>query len=167
MDEVNPIKPETVWIGIDQSYSGFGLVAVDSEGNEEITLWKFKATGSEAGRLQEIYTTLLSFLIEKRSTYKNCHMAMEGYAHGSRFNREKLGELGGIVKLSWYDVFGEDPEIYPPTVLKKYMTGKGTATKEQMLAAAKVKNSTITNHNVADAYGLALLLKENYGEAAV
>lgn len=161
--EVNLQQPETAWIGIDQSYSGFGLVVIDSEGHEYITLWKFKNLGSEAGRLQEIYTTLLTFFLEKRSTYKNCLMAMEGYAHGSRFNREKLGELGGIVKLSWYDVFGADPEVYPPTVLKKYMTGKGTATKDQMLAAAKIKNSTITNHNVADAYGLALLLKENHG----
>lgn len=160
--DVNPIKPETCWIGVDQSYSGFGLVVMDSDGNEDTHLWKFKSTGSEAGRLQEIYTTLLSFFIQKRSTYKTCHMAMEGYALGSKFNREKLGELGGIVKLSWYDVFGEDPAVYAPTVLKKFLTGKGTASKDQMLLAAQQKNASIKNHNVADAYAIALLLKESH-----
>jgi hypothetical protein len=29
------------------------------------------------------------------------------------------------------------------------------------LAAAKIKNSSITNHNIADAYALAHYLKEN------
>lgn len=158
--EVNLEKPEACWIGIDQSYSGFGLVVLDSEGNEEINLWKFPAKGSDAARLQEIHDTLNGFFIGKKSLYKNCYMAMEGYALGSKFNREKLGELGGIVKLSWYRAMGTDPDIYPPTVLKKFLTGKGNATKDQMLAAAKIKNPTISNHNVADAYGLALMLKE-------
>jgi len=159
--EVKLEKPETAWIGIDQSYSGFGLVVLDGEGNEEFYLWKFKNSGSEAGRLQEIRDKLFAFFIEQRAAHKNCHMVMEGYAHGSRFSREKLGELGGIVKLSWYDAFSTDPTIVPPTVLKKYWTGKGTASKDDMLAAAKIKNSSITNHNIADAYALAHYLEEN------
>lgn|SRR5690349_6670393 len=162
--DVNLVKPEVAWIGIDQSYSGFGLVVIDSDGNEKTELWKFKNTGSEAGRLQEIHTTLLSFFLVHRSTYKTCYMAMEGYAHGSRFNREKLGELGGIVKLSWYDVHGDDPVVFAPTVLKKFMTGKGTASKDQMLLAAQQRNASIKNHNVADAYAIALMLKENHGK---
>lgn len=93
-------------------------------------------------------------------------MAMEGYAHGAKFNREKMGELGGIVKLSWYAAFGEDPIIVSPTVLKKYVTGKGTASKEQMLAGVEAKwGVKFADHNLADAYSLAQYVKEYGGKS--
>lgn len=151
-------KPET-FIGIDQSYSGFGLVVL-RENDEDINLWKFPPEGSESYRLLGIYLKLYRFFVEERSKGAHCIMAMEGYAHGSKFNREKLGELGGIVKLAWRSVFETDPVIVSPTVLKKYMTGKGTASKDQMLEAARIFNPDVKNHNVADAYGLALYVKE-------
>jgi Holliday junction resolvasome RuvABC endonuclease subunit len=152
------LKPE-LFIGIDQSYSGFGLVALGDE--ISINLWKFKNLGSESGRLADIYETLYSYFSNCFNDYKAVHMAMEGYAHGSRFNREKLGELGGIVKLSWYLSSGEDPTIVPPTVLKKYVTGKGTASKEDMIEGVNSRWSMdIKDNNVADAFGLAKYLKE-------
>lgn len=165
MSSGNLVKPETTWIGIDQSYSGFGLAVLRSDGTEETHLWKFPSKACESQRLYEIYSKLQILYIGEvyGSPAQDCVVAMEGYAHGSKFNREKLGELGGIVKLSTYLVFKRDPVIVPPTVLKKYMTGKGTASKDQMLAAAQARNTSITNHNVADAYALALYIKENHG----
>lgn len=153
-------KPE-LFIGIDQSYSGFGLVMLDDE-SHDIKLWKFKNLGSESGRLNDIYDTLLFCFNSCREDYEAVHMAMEGYAHGSVFNREKLGELGGIVKLAWYKASGNDPVIVAPTVLKKYVTGKGTASKKEMIAAVNSKwNTDIKDNNIADAFGLAHYLKDN------
>lgn len=152
-------KPE-LWIGIDQSYSGFGLVTLDGK-VQSLNVWKFKNLGSESGRLNDIYTTLLAFFKDCHENYEAVHMAMEGYAHGSKFNREKLGELGGIVKLAWYQASGTDPVIVAPTVLKKYVTGKGTASKDLMISTVNSRwNTDIKDNNVADAFGLAHYLKE-------
>ena len=159
--EVELPKPE-LWIGIDQSYSGFGLVMLDDEGHN-IKLWQFKNLGSESGRLNDIYATLLFLFKDCQANYEAVHMAMEGYAHGSKFNREKLGELGGIVKLAWYQASGDDPVIVAPTVLKKYVTGKGTASKADMIKAVNTRwNQQFTDDNVADAYAMAQYLKENH-----
>jgi Holliday junction resolvasome RuvABC endonuclease subunit len=157
------LKPE-LWIGVDQSYSGFGLVMLDNDGYT-VKLWKFKNSGSESGRLYEIYETLRACFQWCEENYSRVYMAMEGYAHGSRFNREKLGELGGIVKLAWYSINGTDPTVVPPTVLKKYVTGKGTASKDLMVSTVNDRWAVgIKDNNVADAIGLAHYLKDKHGD---
>ena len=145
------------WIGLDQSYSGFGIVRLDNEYIGSIqALWKFPAQNSQGMRLGEIYVRLIQLFTELTDTYDVVVVAMEGYANGKTFNREKMGELGGVVKLAHATVFGYDPEIVPPTTLKKFVTGKGTASKDDMIAAVNSKwDSSVTNNNIADAYGLA------------
>jgi Holliday junction resolvasome RuvABC endonuclease subunit len=158
--------PETkpaVYIGLDQSYSGFGFVTLYDDRPDDVILWNFtKNKGGDSERLLIIYDMLVHafWTLQKHFT---CHIAMEGYAHGSRFNREKMGELGGIVKLAVYDAFGKEPFIIAPTVVKKFVTGKGVATKEQMVAGVEAKwQAGITDHNIADAYGIAQYLKSQY-----
>lgn len=151
------LEPE-LWIGIDQSYSGFGLVVLDKEKEIDRQLWKFPALDSDGARLYRIREALSGYLRNLRSEYpeRQVRLAIEGYAHGSRFNREKLGELGGLVKLAWFDFSESAPLIVPPTVLKKYTTGKGTAKKGDMVKAVNEKwSADIKNDNLADAYALA------------
>lgn len=155
-------KP-TVWLGIDQSYGGFGFVVLEEDGSGEVECWDFtKNKKGDAERLLVIFDMLVHKFWELERKY-TVVMAMEGYAHGAKFNREKLGELGGIVKLAFYDVFKQDPIIVPPTVLKKFVTGKGNASKDEMIKGVTEKWSTDIkgNHNIADAYGLARYVKEN------
>lgn len=147
------LKPE-LWIGIDQSYSGFGLVILDKEKEIDRQLWKFPVLASDGARLYGIREALSRYL--SGYTEERLHLAIEGYAHGSRFNREKLGELGGLIKLSWYELTQDAPVVVPPTVLKKYTTGKGTAKKGDMVKAVNEKwQAGIKNDNLADAYALA------------
>lgn len=150
------IKEKTItWVGFDQSYSGFGIVILTPVESKSF-LWKFPPTGSDGMRLGDIYASLVTLLTRIQDTYDEVHVAMEGYANGKTFNREKMGELGGVVKLAHATVFGFDPEIVPPTTLKKFVTGKGTASKDDMIAAVNSKwDTTVTNNNIADAYGLA------------
>ena len=111
---------------------------------------------SEADRLVKIYDDLLMCFASY--AFKQVYIAMEGYAFGARLNREKLGELGGIVKLTSRLVLLQDPISIPPTTLKQYVTGKGTASKEDMVAAVQKWDDSITDNNLADAYGLAHML---------
>lgn len=148
------------WIGLDQSYSGFGVVKLDNEGDTQTQLWKFPPKGSDGMRLGDIYVILVTFFTQCQNAYDEVHVAMEGYANGRTFNREKMGELGGIVKMSHATVFGTDPTILPPTSLKKFVTGKGTASKDDMVSAVQSKwSKDVTNNNIADAYGLAVYMK--------
>lgn len=148
------------WVGLDQSYSGFGIVVIDHQ-EAQTSLWKFPPKGSDGMRLGDIYVNLLTLFTQLQDRYDEVHVAMEGYANGRTFNREKMGELGGIVKLSHATVFGTDPTVVPPTSLKKFVTGKGTASKDDMVSAVQSKwAKDITNNNLADAYGLAEYVKD-------
>jgi Holliday junction resolvasome RuvABC endonuclease subunit len=142
------------FIGIDQSYSGFGLIVLEKEREYARQLWKFPILDSDGARLHGIRKELSNYLSGFEPD--RCRLAIEGYAHASRFNREKLGELGGIVKLAWYEFTGNAPVVVPPTVLKKFVTGKGNATKLQMIAGVKEKwGVELANDNLADAFSLA------------
>jgi Holliday junction resolvasome RuvABC endonuclease subunit len=156
-----PLRPKFLYIGIDQSYSGFGLVVLDENMNShQKSLLKYpkKANQTEAQRLVKIYDDLLMYFSMHLSSGAEVHIAMEGYAFGAKLNREKLGELGGIVKLASRLVLQQDPISVPPTILKQYVTGKGTATKEEMVLAVQKWDAEITDNNLADAYGLAHML---------
>ncbi len=150
------------WVGLDQSYSGFGVVKLDNEGDVQTALWKFPPTESDGMRLGDINVTLITLFTQLQDAYDEVHVAMEGYANGRTFNREKMGELGGVVKLSHATVFGTDPTVVPPTSLKKFVTGKGTASKDDMVKAVQTKwANDVKNNNIADAYGLAEYMRDS------
>lgn len=75
---------------------------------------------------------------------------------GSRAGQAfSIGELGGVIKLMLH--MNKIPYTdVPPTVLKKFVTGKGTAMKDDiMLHVYKKWGWTAPDNNQADAYGLA------------
>lgn len=158
-----PHRPEVLYIGIDQSYTGFGFVVLDETGHcHQKTLRKYelKKYESEGARLEAIYSELEEFFNLALCMTPDVRVFMEGYAYGAKLNREKLGELGGIVKLACRLVLGHDPLSVPPTSLKQFATGKGTASKADMVGAVQQFDSEITNDNLADAYLLAVYASE-------
>lgn len=82
---------------------------------------------------------------------------VEGYAFGAKYAREALGELGGMLRLAAFER-GWSLIVVPPTVLKAYVTGKGTAPKELMiLECYKRWEYEAPDNNAADAYALMRL----------
>lgn len=164
MSDLAPRQPESLYIGIDQSYSGFGLVVLDETGHShqksllKYPLNKFK---DEGARLVKIYDDLVAFLAIHGNSEAEIHIGMEGYAYGAKLNREKLGELGGIVKLVSNLVLGVTPTIIAPTALKQFVTGSGRADKQAMLSEIQKLDPEIKDDNVADAYGIALMLQSS------
>lgn len=65
-------------------------------------------------------------------------VVIEGYSYHSEYGGEKLGEMGGVVRLGLWQMKPR-PQIMEiaPKSLKKFATGNGNARKEQMVAAAK------------------------------
>jgi hypothetical protein len=145
-------KNEAVHVGIDQSYSGFALTFLASDGRYETRVIKFDGSGVK--RLADIRGYLNAQL-----NRNIIDAAMEGYAFGSHMSN-MLGELGGVVKLAVYDANKLDTLIIPPTSLKKYVTGKGTGVqKNQMLLYVYKKwDVEFKDDNAADSYALAHLV---------
>ena len=149
---LEPDKP--VYLGIDQSYSGFAITLLDAENKTDYYSIVYKAEGLGVERLKNIQAFIMDTLFD----YTIVDAAMEGYAFGYQM-ANMLGELGGMVKLTLLD-FGIYPLIVPPTNLKKYVTGKGNGiSKSQMLLYVFRKwGAEITDDNAADSYALAKLV---------
>lgn len=82
---------------------------------------------------------------------------IEGYNLRNKFNLIMMVEIGSMLrnqlflsKIEWWDV--------PPTVLKKWTTGKGTAKKPDMAIAVKERwGFTHKSDDAIDAFALARL----------
>ena len=151
-----------VAVGIDQSYTGFGITVIDKSGNYRTEVYKSELSGIE--RLSDIRNYVEDFLSE----YDVDRVAMEGYAYGSQ-TANMAGELGGIIKLLMYDLYPTNelaryPLIVPPTSLKKYVAGKGQGVSKSqiMLAVYKKWGVEFTDDNAADSYGLARLVRNKH-----
>jgi hypothetical protein len=155
-DGVTPNKK--CWVGIDQSYSGFAVTILGEDSSYQTTVAKFDSAGGE--RLSEVQAHLVETLNNANTCCDVQDVAMEGYAYGS-IMANKLGELGGVVKLTLHETDGlgdgASPMLVPPTSLKKYVTGRGTGVqKNQMLLQVYKKwNVEFPDDNAADSYGLA------------
>jgi Holliday junction resolvasome RuvABC endonuclease subunit len=145
-------RERPVYLGIDQSYSGFAITALQ---DDAFYAEVYKSDKGGIDRLRDIQSHVMNWLYEFNNV---ADVAMEGYAFGSQM-ANMLGELGGMVKLTLLD-FGIYPMIVPPTTLKKYVTGKGTGVpKSQMLLFVYKKwDVDITDDNAADSYALARLV---------
>lgn len=139
-----------VFMGIDQSYSGFAIALI-FESSYRVEVYKSDLKGTD--RLKDIQKYLQAILDQ----YTIEDVAMEGYAYGVQM-AHMAGELGGMVKLALLDR-GIYPLIVAPSMLKKYVTGKGTGIqKNQMLLNIYKKwGIEFTDDNAADAYALAKL----------
>ena len=59
---------------------------------------------------------------------------VEGYSYNSTNQAFRIGEATGILKLQLHR-YGYEVEVVPPTVVKKFATGKGNADKGAMYEA--------------------------------
>ena len=141
---------EPVWIGIDQSYSGFGFTALNNNGYYT-EVYKSDARGVD--RLKDIQAHVMNWIHEFEEI---ADVAMEGYAFAGQGAVYQLGELGGMVKMTLHD-FGIYPLIIPPTTLKKYVAGKGNGVSKSqiLLNVYKTWGVEFTDDNAADSYALA------------
>lgn len=122
-----------IYLGIDQSLTspGFAAVATDGKYISSTTLRISRALkGPE--RLLHIAKGLVEFV----SMYdKVLACAREGYSVNSVNRPFDLGTVAGAVDLTCAWFFESSPYVVAPTSLKKFATGSGSASKQQMLYA--------------------------------
>jgi crossover junction endodeoxyribonuclease RuvC len=147
-----------LYIGLDPSFTGVGIITLNN--NAEIVtskLFETKSTEEMEDRIVSIWKEINKY-IEKDST-----IYMEGISHNSK------GDAGlQLSALHYYIRIMLKSEnlkykVIPPTVLKKFITGKGNVKKNVMLLKVYQKfGIEFDNDNLADAYSLARMAYEEY-----
>lgn len=159
-------KNHPVFIGIDQSLTGFALTAISSIDLTQHRTMVYKSPYFGIERLVDIRQWLEEQFISLEKTGNTINdVAMEGTVLASQAALV-LGELSATVRLTIFDYFEDDrrfPLKVPPMTLKKYAAGKGNAKKQEMLLQIyKRWGIEFTDDNAADAYGLARLVGKNF-----
>lgn len=142
----------SVVAGLDLSLRHSGLVIAETDDFAVIDDAPVLAKKLRAGeRLQYLRDTICEALDE----YGVEIVLMEGYGFGAKNKAHSLGEAGGVIKLAILEM-GIPIVIVPPSVLKKFLTGKGNAKKDLMILHVYKKWAYETeDDNTADAYTLA------------
>lgn len=65
-------------------------------------------------------------------------VVLEGYAYGRENQAHQMGELGGVLRLTFYCMRLEWV-VVPPAVRAKMATGKGNASKDEVFSQAFVR----------------------------
>ncbi len=151
-----PDQSDMPVLGFDPSLTSSGFAYQDPE-TWEVTSGLIKPPTRGVERLEFIRNEL-------RTLCDLCNPSMivyEGYSMGSHTGRAfDIGELGGVLKMFAFGN-GYPVLLVPPTVLKKFVTGKGNASKEEViLKLYKRFGYEAPQNDEADAIGLYL-----FGEA--
>jgi hypothetical protein len=161
-------KGTPVAIGIDQSLTGFAVSVIELLNPSSHETWVYSSPYKGVQRLADISGWLTSKLhILKDASNDIFDIAMEGTVLHSN-SASVLGELAGVVKLTLFNEFKDSPNPalkaplqVPPMTLKKFVCGKGTATKDLMLLHVYKKYGVeFSDNNATDAYGLARIAAE-------
>lgn len=149
-------------VGIDPSLTSTGIVALDDEANVVVAEALRPAKGlTAAARLDDLhdqFSRLLDQLISPAPACASALVALEGYGYSA--NSQRLAELGEWVGLVKWELWRRRVGMFivAPARLKKWVTGKGTAQKDEMrLAVFKRWRFEHPSNDVVDAYGLARL----------
>jgi Holliday junction resolvasome RuvABC endonuclease subunit len=106
---------------------------------------------------------ILEHIADLLSSHKIDIVIIEGYSFGSQGRAVfQIGELGGVIRLALYQEGIPCVEV-PPSCLKKYICGKGNASKDDVLQQAVVRSGhTFKDNNCADSWVLHQLGLAHY-----
>lgn len=122
--------------------------------NENCDVISVGSTGPK--RLIEISESIGNLIVE----FKIKAVAIEGYAFSSRNSQaHSIGELGGVVRTMLYRMDIPYIEI-PPTCRAKFSTGKGNASKNEVISFVSAKTGIVWKNPGADDKCDAWILEE-------
>ena len=138
-------------VGLDLSLTSTGICH-----GEWMEAYSSKLKGVE--RLIDIEEAVLRFLCYK-TEYDPC-VIVEGYSFGSKNSQaHSIGELGGVIRRALH--IEQIPfVVVPPTVRAKFATGKGNASKAEVLSSVSARTGIVWSGSGADDMCDAFILEE-------
>jgi Holliday junction resolvasome RuvABC endonuclease subunit len=119
-------------MGLDLSLTSTGI-SIDGE--------TFVVASKEKGpaRLIEVSRTVVSLALSRKVEL----VVIEGYSFASRNSQaHSIGELGGVVRVQLYA--NQIPYVeVPPTCRAKFATGRGNASKNDVISAISAKTGIV------------------------
>lgn len=144
-------------LGLDLSLAATGLALTDGTCR---TIRPQADADEPARRLHELAERILLRLHNQPADIA----VLEGYVPGGKGGplvMFRLAELGGPVRVLLFERNIPYVEI-SPTALKKFATGNGGASKDDVVNAAERYGATVANDNEADAWFLRLAALQRY-----
>jgi crossover junction endodeoxyribonuclease RuvC len=143
-------------LGLDLSLTGTGWAASQSTGT-----FKTKLRGCE--RLVHLRDDVLELL----DAYDVDLVVIEGYSYNSRNGGERIGELGGVIRVALHERDVPFIEV-APAARSKYATGLGNASKDRVVAAIAARTAiAFETSDECDAWILRAMALDHYGEPVV
>lgn len=138
-------------MGIDQSLSCTGVVLTKRDDNGARTVvYSTAITTDKDPSLSPLADTLIrsKYIADKILDIEICwqpdYVALENLSYGSVGNATRnLAILFGVICTT---LGLNNPNVIPPTTLKKFATGNGRATKKEMLDAILKEDSVFHHH---------------------
>lgn len=164
---VTALPAGPVWVGIDQSLTGFAVAVISSPtrfgAKFEVDVYRSPQKGVD--RLHDISVFLRDTLVRLEGQGNPVQdIAMEGTIRSSP-SASVLGELSGVVKMTLLEhASGASryPTQVPPSTLKKFITGHGNASKADVMASVAARvNFVVPDDNAADALALAFIAAQS------
>lgn len=117
-------------VAIDPSLTGTAVASGSIP--DEIQVWRFssKKIGDRLEDRFDRYTMLSRRIAARVVACQPQAVVLEGYSYGSMNAHQPIYEFGAVLRLGLLDIGCPIVEV-PPKVLKKFVTGKGNAGKEQ------------------------------------
>lgn len=141
-------------VGLDLSLTSTGIATTTPESG--VPSARVEKTSNKIS-YPERYNKLLESILREVPEDKKVIFFIEGYSFGSFAKSSSMSyliELGGIIKFELWKR-GLPYIIVPPSLLKKFITGKGNAKKEDIkLHIYKKYGKEFSVSDAADAYGL-------------
>lgn len=155
-----------IFVGIDPGLTAPAVCVMDPAG--EVLTVRTIRTGRLRGqeRVEAILQGVDDVLFEHVYMW-DAVASIEAYAFSKRTQGQNatVEAVGALKHYLWRRV----PFIQSigPMTLKKYITGDGKADKREMIAAASRSGVDVIDDNQADAWGLAVILRDAYEFAAL
>lgn len=147
----------TTVIGLDPSLTASGIATGYTDP------WVIKSKYKSMARIADIRDELRTAI----GTPTDDIVVIEGYSMGSHNSHShELGELGGVIRMWLYENGVKWVDV-PPTTLKLFLTGKGNASKDDMIGAAVRLGCPVSNNNAVDAWALRQLGLYHYAALGV
>lgn len=139
-------------VGLDASLTSFGVFC-EPLGSEPRYHWSVQSTtkdGSDTKRIME----MADAIIEDLSALTIRMAVFEDYGPINRTSGKiaQRAEMVGILKRHFLCTLRVPIVMVPPPSLKQFATGKGKASKEDMLAAATQSGVYVDTNDEADAF---------------
>lgn len=142
---------------VDASLTGFATCFIDAEDAVFLRRTVTKPATKVLDRMRR-YDDLITPLVVAIRLHSPSVLFIEGYSYGSKGDAVTgLAEMGGILRYRCMQIVDDIVEV-PPSVIKKFATGKGNASKLLVVQSlAKRYDRIFETDDEADAFALAQL----------